>query len=193
MSFFNCFQTKQLYGFRNLTELHQNQKKRTLSVKTSLTWTTVLSKQCVKHRCALRSSNSSYSGPVQGRRTGRAIAAIDKVAIIVGWRWKKETQATKLRNPHPASYSHPLTSMPAPKQGLQRTPHWQQHLQSSPSGSTCSSTLFATSIAPNCARHSVSKQHPAPAPCSGIPTAPRCLLQSAHTTLTAARTASTAC
>ena len=26
MSFFNLFQTKQLYGFRNLTELHQNQK-----------------------------------------------------------------------------------------------------------------------------------------------------------------------
>ena len=48
------------------------------------------------HRCALRSSHSSYSGPVQGRLAGRAIAAIDKVAIVVGWRWEKETQATKL-------------------------------------------------------------------------------------------------
>ena len=90
-------------------------------------------------------------------------------------------------------HPHPLTSMPAPKQGLQHTPLWQQHLQSSPSGSTCSSTLSATSIAPNCTHHSDSKQHPAPAPCSGIPTAQRRPLQSAHTTLTAARTASTAC
>ena len=90
-------------------------------------------------------------------------------------------------------HRHPLTSMPAPKQGLQHTPLWQQHLQTSPSGSTCSSTLSATSIAPNCTHHSDSKQHPAPAPCSGTPTAPRCPLQSAHTTLTAARTASTAC
>ena len=90
-------------------------------------------------------------------------------------------------------HPHPLTSMPAPKQGLQHTPLCQQHLQSSPSGSTCSSTLSATSIAPNCTHHSDSKQHTAPAPCSGIPTAPRCPLQSAHTTLTAARTASTAC
>ena len=38
----------------------------------------------INHRCALRSSHASYSGPVQGRLAGRAIAAIDKVAIVVG-------------------------------------------------------------------------------------------------------------
>ena len=38
----------------------------------------------INHRCALRPSHSSYSGPVQGRLAGRAIAAIDKVAIVVG-------------------------------------------------------------------------------------------------------------
>ena len=38
-------------------------------------------------------------------------------------------------------HPHPLTSMPAPKHGLKHTPIWQQHLQTSPSGSTCSSTL----------------------------------------------------
>ena len=54
-------------------------------------------------------------------------------------------------------HRHPLTSMPAPKQGLQHTPLWQQHLQTSPSGSTCSSTLSATSIAPNCTHHFDSK------------------------------------
>ena len=38
----------------------------------------------INHRCTLRFSHSSYSGPVQGRLAGRAIAAIDKVAIVVG-------------------------------------------------------------------------------------------------------------
>ena len=46
---------------------------------------------------------------------------------------------------------------------------------------------------PNCTQHCDSKKHPAPAPCSGIPTAQACPLQIAHTTLTAARTAPTAC
>ena len=49
--------------------------------------------------------------------------------------------------------------MPAPKQGLKHTPLWQQHLQTPPSGSTCSSTR-----------------------------APPASLQSVHTTLTASNT-----
>ena len=74
---------------------------------------------------------------------------------------QQHQQASLTAHSSSTFHPHPLTSMPAPKQGLQHTPLWQQHLQSSPSGSTCSSTLSATSIAPNCTHHFDSKQPPA--------------------------------
>ena len=147
----------------------------------------------INHRCALRSSHSSYSGPVQGRLAGRAIAAIDKVAIVLGWRWEKEAQATKLPEfkKRWVSESYPESCPNHARIIPQTSQFWTMvHLQDQ---NLCFVSSFLRNHSPRAtlrlllllrkSDNSTLQRHPA--------TAPTRQIQSAHTTLTAAPWSST--
>ena len=149
----------------------------------------------INHRCAFRSSHSSYSGPVQGRLAGRAIAAIKYIAIVVGWRWEKETQATKLpefkkngspnHTPNhdriiPESYLKLPNSEPWYVCKIRTCVLWALFFATIRHGLHYASCCFWEK-----SDNSTLQRHPA--------MAPTCQLQSVHTTLTAAHTASTVC
>ena len=149
----------------------------------------------INHTCACRSSHSSHSGPVQGRLAGRAIAAIklssNRSRLTVG---KRDSSNKSSWIPKKwVSESYP-ESCPNHTRIIPQTPNSEPWYICKIRTCVLWALFFATirhglHYASCCfwekSDNSTLQRHPA--------MAPTCQLQSAHTILTAARTASTAC